>query len=189
MKLAIVVGSTRPKRISPNIAKWIKNEADKLENVEAYLVDLKDYNLPLFDHAKPPQYDTEPQSRPDVQKWLDQLEEADAVVIVTPEYNRAYPGVLKNALDFVAFQLAKKPVMLAGHGSTGGAQAVAGLRITLPGLQAVTAPNVMFLLDPFVKFDENGKPAEGTDVSMPQQSLKSALEDLAWYADALKTAR
>ncbi|MGH7237102.1 MAG: hypothetical protein ACREGF_01035, partial [Candidatus Saccharimonadales bacterium] len=74
------------------------------------------------------------------------------------------------------------------HGSTGGAQAIASLRIMLPGLLAVTVPTAAFLLDQIGnKIDENG--AATQDLSAPQMSVKATIESLLWYAQALKSAR
>ncbi|MGH7196087.1 MAG: NADPH-dependent FMN reductase [Candidatus Saccharimonadales bacterium] len=188
MKLQIIIGSTRPSRVSHRIAKWVAQQATDLADTAVELIDLQDYNLPLFDEAISPQFNPDRQPNPEAKKWLEKLAEADGYVLVTPEYNRSTPAVLKNALDFVDFQMAKKPVALVGHGSSGGAQAIATLRIALPGLQAVSVPTAAFLLDQIgSKIDGDGEASE--DLSAPAQSVKAVLESLAWYASALKVAR
>lgn len=188
MKLQIIVGSTRPNRVSDRIARWVAKQASDIADAEIEIVDLADYNLPFLDEPMSPQFNPNRQPNPEAKKWLDKLAEADGYVLVTPEYNRSTSSVLKNALDYVDFQMAKKPVALVAHGSTGGAQAVAGLRITLPGLQAVSVPTAAFLLDQIgAKIDENGDASE--DLTVPAQSVKAVLESLAWYASALKAAR
>ncbi len=107
MKLQIIIGSTRPGRQSDRLAKWVANEAKNLPDTTAELVDLADYELPMFDEAVSPQFNPDRKPSEPVKKWLDKLAGADAFVLVTPEYNRSYSAVLKNALDYVDFQLAK----------------------------------------------------------------------------------
>lgn len=188
MKLQVIVGSTRPGRVSDRIAKWVANQAKEITGAEVEVVDLADYALPFLDEAISPQYNPERKPEGVVKEWLDKVAEADGYVIVTPEYNRSYSAVLKNALDFLDFQFAKKPVALVAHGSTGGAQAVASLRITLPGVLAVTVPQAAFLLDRIGdKIDENGNATEALEMS--QMAVKASLENLKWYAEALKPAR
>jgi len=174
------------------VARWVAAEARKLSDTSVEIVDLRDYNLPFFDEAISPQYNPQRQPNEAAIKWLDKLAKADDYVLVTPEYNRSYPAVLKNALDYVAFQMAKKPVAFAAHGSTGGAQAVAHLRGVLPGLQAVTVPSATFLTDRASEaMDEAGNLNEELKAKPygPQTVLKNMLEATKWYSDALAAAR
>ena len=192
MKLQIIVGSTRPNRMSDRVAKWVESEANNLPNTTVEVVDLADYTLPFLDEPISPQFN--PDRKPNVvaKKWLDKLAEAGAYVLVTPEYNRSYSAVLKNALDYVDFQFTKKPVALVAHGSTGGAQAVAHLRGVMPGLQAITVPKATFLIGRASEMiDEQGNLKEEIKNNPygPQAALKATLEDTKWYSDALTTAR
>ncbi|MEK7594194.1 MAG: NAD(P)H-dependent oxidoreductase [Patescibacteria group bacterium] len=194
MKLQIIIGSIRQGRVSDRFAKWVEAEAKNLDDTEVEVVDLKDYKLPFFDEPIPPQYNPDRKLDPEVKKWLDKLAEADSYVIATPEYNRSFPGVLKNALDYVDFQLAKKPVALVAHGSTGGAQAVGHLRGTLPGLKAVTVPDATFVVDRVSELihEDTGEILDETVKNNPygpQSALKNTLESLKWYSDALSEAR
>ncbi|HET7629856.1 MAG TPA: NAD(P)H-dependent oxidoreductase [Candidatus Saccharimonadales bacterium] len=188
MKVQVIVGSTRPGRVSDRIAKWVVNHANQLDGVDAELVDLKDYDLPMLDEPISPQYNPERQPNDEAKRWLDKLGEADGYVLVTPEYNRSYPAVLKNALDYVDFQLKRKPVALVAHGSTGGAQAVAHLRGVIPGLQSFTVPSATFLVGRAgLMFDEDGNLDKS--VQGPQVALENTLDELTWYAEALASAR
>ena len=191
MKVAIIIGSTRPNRVTPRLAQWVYNQAKEMTDVEPELLDLADYELPLFNEPGSPQFTPDRKPETAVDKWLLKLAEADAYVLVTPEYNRSTSGVLKNALDYVDFQLEKKPIALVGHGSTGGAQAISHLRGILPGLLAVTVPRATFFIGASEGLDENGSLSQ--DISSkpygPHTSIKQTLTDLKWYADALATAR
>lgn len=191
MKIQVIIGSTRPGRVSERIARWVANEA-KPAGIEVELVDLADYPMPFFDEAISPQYNPARTPGDAVKRWLDKLAEADGYVLVTPEYNRSYPAVLKNALDYVDFQLARKPVALVAHGSTGGAQAVGHLRGVLPGLLAVTVPKATFITGRAGELiDESGKLNAEAQAHPygPAAALKATLADLQWYAAALAAAR
>jgi NAD(P)H-dependent FMN reductase len=192
MKLQIIIGSTRQGRMSDRAAKWVANSAKAVDGVDAELIDLRDYPLPFFDEEISPQYNPNRTPSPEVQKWLDKVAEADAYVLVTPEYNRSYSAVLKNALDHLDFQLANKPVALVAHGSTGGAQAVAHLRAVVPGVQAVTIPAATFFTDRVgEKIDEEGNLDEQIKANPygPQVALDNSLKQLLMYSDALAEAR
>ena len=192
MKLQIIIGSTRPGRISDRLAKWVGNEARNLADTTGELVDLADYNLPMFDEAISPQYNPDRKPSDTVKKWLDKIAEADAFVLVTPEYNRSYSAVLKNALDYIDFQFAKKPVALVAHGTTGGAQAVAHLRGVLPGLLSITTPSATYFSGRVGEMiDEAGELNEEARANPygPQAAITKTLEELKWYSDALTPAR
>ena len=188
MKLGIIIGSIRQGRVSGNMAAWVADAAKKYDGVEVELIDLLDYKLPMFDEAVSPQYNPDRKPEGEVKRWLDKLAEQDAYVIVTPEYNRSVPGVLKNAIDFVAYEMAKKPVAIATHGSTEGAQAVAQLRGIVPALLAVSTP--VFVGLPYM--DAQAMKADGTfeDAGGYRAGqLKAALDDIVWYGNALAAAR
>jgi NAD(P)H-dependent FMN reductase len=193
MKVQVISGSIRQGRVSDKVAHWTLKELQSLPNVEAEIVDLVDYPMPLFDEVAPPQYNPARTPRPEVKKWLDKLAEADAFVLVTPEYNRSFPGALKNALDYIDFQFAKKPIALVAHGSAGGAQAVASLRITLPQMLAVTVPSAtLFVGRAGEMLDDSGELTDEQAKANPygvQGSLKTTLAELQWYGEALATAR
>lgn len=192
MKLQVIVGSTRPGRVSDRVAKWVANEAQKLSDTQVEIVDLADYVLPYIDEPISPQYNPERKPNEVAQKLLNKFAEADAYVLVTPEYNRSYSAVLKNALDYIDFQFKQKPVALVAHGSTGGAQAIGHLRGVLPGLQAITVPVATFFVGQASNgIDEAGNLNEELKNNPygPQTTLTTMLADTKWYSDALSAAR
>ena len=125
MKLGIIIGSTRQGRVSDRLAKWVQKEATTNPDLEVTMLDLRDYEMPFFDEEISPQYNSNRQTTGVVKDWLDAVADQDAYVFVTPEYNRSFSAVLKNALDYVAYEMKGKPVGIATHGSANGAQAVA----------------------------------------------------------------
>lgn len=191
MKLQVIVGSTRPNRITLRVAKWVAATAQAMPDTEVELVDLADYNLPFLDEPLSPRYNPNRTPNPQAKRWLDKLAQADAFVIVTPEYNRSYSAVLKNAIDYVDFQMERKPVALVGHGTTGGAQAIAHLRGVLPGIHAVTVPSATFLMLAAEILDEHGNLRDEVKANPygPQTGLQQMLDSTKWYSDALAAAR
>lgn len=191
MKLQVIVGSTRPGRISERVAKWVVAAATELPDTEVELVDLKDYNLPMLDEPISPRYNPNRTPNPEAKRWLDAIADADAYVLVTPEYNRSYSAVLKNAIDYVDFQMERKPVALVAHGSTGGAQAVSHLRGVLPGIQAITVPSATYLIHAAQLLDEQGNLNEEAKANPhgPLFALQQMLQSTKWYSDALAVAR
>jgi NAD(P)H-dependent FMN reductase len=190
MKIAVVVGATREGRVTDRLATWVAKEVGKQAGVE--VLDLRDYPMPFFDEAKSPRYNPKRKAAPEVQKWLDKVAEFDGYVLVTPEYNRATSAVLKNSLDYLDYQMEQKPVALVGHGSAGGAQAIANLRMALPGVGAVSIPRALFFTDKIGETinDEGILNAELADAPYgPQATLKLAIESLLWYTEALAAAR
>jgi len=188
-KIAVVVGSTREGRATDKLAKWVAKEVGEKADVE--VLDLRDYPMPFLNEPVSPRYNPERKPDPETKKWLDKLGSFDGFVLVTPEYNRATSAVLKNAIDVLDFQLDKKPVALVGHGSSGGAQAIANLRMALPGVGAVSVPQALFFTDRVGEaIDEAGVlNAELVDAPYgPQANLQMMVESLVWYADALKAA-
>ncbi len=189
-KIAVIVGTTRTGRATDKLAKWVAEEVKAVAEVE--ILDLRDFPLPFFDEQIPPRYNPNRQPVAEVQKWLDAVAPFDGYVIVTAEYNRSMPAVLKNALDSLGNEIVDKPVALVGHGSVGGAQAIASLRITIPGNGAFTIPNALFFTDGVADaIDEEGiiKSELQDGPYSPQATLKTTVASLAKYADALSAVR
>jgi NAD(P)H-dependent FMN reductase len=187
-KIAVVVGSTRQGRQTDKLAKWVGNELGKIAEVE--ILDLRDYPMPFMDEPISPRFNPDRQPDAQTKKWLDKVVGFDGYAFVTPEYNRSTSAVLKNAIDVLDHQIEKKPVALFGHGSSGGAQAIANLRMALPGVGAVTVPQALFFTDRVGEaIDEAGVLAADLEPRGHQSSLEMQSQTLVWYADALKAAK
>ena len=191
MKLQIIVGSTRPTRAADKVLPWITAAAAQHPEFETEVLDLRDWQLPLFaehwgsigDPADPAYSDEV------VRRWNRKVAEADAYLIITPEYNHSVPGELKNAIDnvFVSFAFRNKPMAFAGYsgGVGGGIRAIEHLNQIATEVEAVPLRSTVIV--PFVEqaFTGDGQPKDPTaDVS-----LQIALDDLAWWASALRAAR
>ncbi len=118
MNLQIITGSVRKEALGNSVAKWAMNVVGKIEHIDAELLDLRAYNLLLsLEHNN------------DTAKWNEKIAQADAYILITPEYNHGYPAALKNALDH-SKAWDGKPVLLMGYsvGSAAGIRAVEQLR-------------------------------------------------------------
>ena len=194
MKLGIIVGTTRQGRQTPRQAKWVFNTAKQMDDVEAELVDLKDYPMPFFDEPISPRYNPNRQIDPAAVPWLKKLESFDAYVFVTAEYNHSVPGVLKNALDYVTWEIQRKPVQVVSHGASGGARAATDLKEILSESKAVPLPtsSPLAMAGMSELIDEEGNltdVAKAKPYGGPQKALEDMLADLKWYSDALSAAR
>ncbi|HZH78699.1 MAG TPA: NAD(P)H-dependent oxidoreductase [Archangium sp.] len=133
LRLAIIIGSTRPGRKGEAVARWVHDIARKRSDAEFELVDLQDFNLPLLDEPVPPsmgQY-----SQPHTKAWSAKIDSFDAYVFVTPEYNHGPSGALKNAIDFLYREWNNKAAGFVSYGSAGGTRAVEQLRLVMGELQ------------------------------------------------------
>jgi len=150
LKIAIIIGSTRPGRNGEAVAKWVYEIAKKRHDAEFELVDIKEFELPLLDEPVPPsmgQY-----SRPHTKRWAAKINSFDGFVFVTPEYNHGISGALKNAIDFLFAEWNNKAAGFVSYGSVGGARAVEQLRLVLAEVQIATVRNQV-LLSLFTDFE------------------------------------
>lgn len=156
--IAIISASIRIGRNSHRVALYFKNYLESGNLATAEILDLVEYNFPLFDERL--QFQKDPS--PGTLEFAEKIKSSDAVLIVTPEYNGGYPASLKNAIDLLYFEWYHKPVAVAtvSDGVFGGSQVITSLQFTLWKMKAFTVP-AMFPV-PKVKdaFKENGDPTD-----------------------------
>lgn len=189
-KIKIILGSTRPSRFSDKPGNWIFSEVRKKDNVEAELLDLRDYTMPFFNEPMSPAMIKDgAYANEVVRKWAEKIKEADAFIIVTPEYNHGTSGVLKNALDSIYTEWNNKPVGFVSYGGVGGARAVEQLRAVAVELQMAPIRNAVHIQGgPWNLLDEKGNLKDSAFA--PYEKLASAmLDQLIWWGQALKVAR
>lgn len=127
-KVKVIVGSVRTNRVGKSVADWVMRRAQGYEgDLEFELVDLKEVNLPFLDEPVPPRM-SDDYVHEHTREWSRMMQGADALVIVTPEYNYGYPPALKNAIDFLYDEWQGMPVGLVGYGGGGATHAIAQLR-------------------------------------------------------------
>jgi len=136
LRIGIIIGSTRPGRKGEAVAKWAYEIAQKRSDAEFELVDIGDFNLPLLDEPMPPsmgQY-----THDHTKRWSEKIASFDGYVFVTPEYNHATSGALKNAIDFLHAEWVNKAAGFIAYGGASGARAVENLRLIMGELQVAT---------------------------------------------------
>lgn len=191
MKLAVILGSTRAARQTLKQAHWVVNTAKQIEGVEVGLLDLQDYPMPFFAEPISPRYNPNREIDPTAKKWLEKLAAADAYVFVSPEYNHSIPGVLKNAFDYLDWQLVHKPAAIVTHGTVGGARAAMHLKEIISEAKAVPIPESVAFHGVSEGINEEGNISEELKANPygPQAALDGMLAELKWYSDALSAAR
>src|SRR5437763_3005793 len=183
LRIAIIIGSTRPGRKAEAVAKWVYEIAQKRSDAEFELVDIKDFNLPLLDESMSPtlgQYTKE-----HTKVWAAKVDSFDAYVFVTPEYNHATSGALKNAIDFLYKEWTNKAAGFVGYGGASGVRAVENLRLIMGEMQVadVRAQVGLSLFTDFENFSVF-KPA-----AHHEQSVNAMLDQVIAWGGALKTLR
>jgi NAD(P)H-dependent FMN reductase len=177
LRLALIVGSTREGRFATTVADWFA----------AVVTERHDFDLDVLDLAAidlPPVWTVEP--LPAVVEWRERLAQADAFVVVTPEYNHSYPAALKHAIDLNTGEFARKPVGFVSYGGlSGGLRAVEHLRGVFAEAHATTIRETVSFHGTITNFDADGwpiNPAAG-------EAALVLLDDLAWWASTLRAGR
>ncbi len=176
LNIGIILGSTREGRVSPQVGKWIKEIADKRNDANYEIVDIKDFKLPLLGESN---------DQTGVMKWNEKLNQLDGFVFIVSEYNHSISGALKNALDSARDAWNNKSAGIVSYGSTGGARAAEHLRGILGELQVAdvrTHPTLSLFVD-----------FENFSVFKPQalhlDNVNLMLDQVNNWAKALKTVR
>jgi NAD(P)H-dependent FMN reductase len=188
-KIALVIGSTRDTRFAEKPAQWMLEQAQARTDMEVELVDLKDFDLPLFDEAASNMW--MPSSDPKAVAWQNKMEEFDGYIFTVAEYNHSITGALKNALDQAYTQWVRKPMTAIAYGGTGGARALEHLRGIAVELQMVPIRHAVHIGGgDFMAVHPMGKNGPISDIEDHiAPSAKAALDDLVWWANATMTAR
>lgn len=188
LQIKIILGSTRPNRFSEKPGAWMLGEAKKRTDIAAELLDLRDYQMPFFNEPVSPSYKTEEYANEAVERWRNKVKEADAFIVVAPEYNHGYPAVLKNAFDYVYPEWNKKPIGFISYGSVLGARSVEQLRLVAIELQMAPIRNAIHMPYDVVAAAQKGTP--DAEIFAPYAGRAPGfLDQLVWWGKALKAAR
>jgi NAD(P)H-dependent FMN reductase len=183
LKIAVILGSTRPGRNGAKVAQWVLDQAQARTGASYELIDLLDYPLPHLDEPLPPslgQY-----ANDHTRAWAAKIAEYDGYVFVTPEYNHSTSGVLKNAIDYLSAEWNNKAAAFVSYGSLSGVRAVEHLRAIASELQMahVRAQLSFSLADDFENYADF-RPRPQHDKAAPV-----LFDQLEAWAGALKTLR
>ncbi|HVW96269.1 MAG TPA: NAD(P)H-dependent oxidoreductase [Mucilaginibacter sp.] len=185
-KLKIISSTVRPGRKGSIVAGWIGEVAKATGDLDVEILDLGEINLPLMNEAVHPimrQYEHD-----HTKQWSEKIEEADAFIFVTAEYDYSYPASLKNALEYLVHEWAYKPAGIVSYsaGAFAGVRAVMSLKSDLLSLKIVSLGEMVNipLLQQYINDDNQ---------FVPDERLSSAaaimLKQLVRWTKGMKSIR
>ena len=194
-RIGIIIGSTRPLRRGAAVGNWVLTEAHRIDipDVDFELIDLADYDLPVLD--EPVAGIVGDYHHSHTQRWARTIAAFDGFVFVTPEYNHALPGGLKNAIDYLFAEWNDKAAGFVSYGTHGGVRAVENLRLVLAEVMTATVRSQV-ALSVYTDFDYTG--TDPTDPSVTgrfapadrhRSDLSEMLAELTGWAAALRLVR
>lgn len=189
MKLLVVCGTNRLNSNTHKAATWVAEFLNE-QGQTADFIDLHNFSLPWVGQEASSPEDRATTDRDQVKSWSERVQRAEAVIIVVPEYNHGYPGVLKNALDLLYAELNYKPILICGvsSGSLGGARMVEQLRLVLIDLRAVPIREAVYFCEAGELFFAS--PASSNEKLIRyEKQLTKALNELVFLAKPLAMAR
>jgi NAD(P)H-dependent FMN reductase len=181
--IPVILGSVRRNRESIKVATFAVDTLKELGGVTTELLDLKELDLPVMEERLRFRNDA-PVS---VAAFSSKINQADSIVIVTPEYNSGYPGVLKNALDYLKDEYRRKPfgIITVSAAETGGILCLVALRQVVLHLGGVPIPAALLVSRVKESFASNGRPSDPAFA----KRAKSYFDELLWFTEALAAQR
>ena len=189
-RIAVITGSTRDSRFGLKPAEWILAKARARGDWEVELLDIKEFDLPLFNEMASNAWMPSKDGR--AVSWQEAVASFDGFIFVTPEYNRSITGALKNALDQAYTDWNRKAFGIVGYGALGAARAAEHLRTIGIELQMVSTRSAVHIAggDFFAvhPLGGNPQPIEAIEGTIGN-SAKAMLDELDWWTRATMAAR
>jgi len=183
LNILIITGTVRQGRVGRKITDWYHTQAVELfPEVNFRILDAAEINLPLFNEPAPPRLH---KYSPLQERLAESIAWADAYVMITGEYNHSIPGSMKNLLDYVSAEWARKPAAFLGYGASGGIRAIEHIIQILNSLGVASTSNHITINAVWEALDDNGIPKEGYIFG----GIENQLSDLIWWAQTLKSGR
>ncbi len=178
MNVHIIVGSVRKNSQGSKVGAWIQEAVDSHDGVKAELLDLHNWDLPLYNEAMPPlalggKYESQIGT-----EWAAKIAEGDAYIFVTPEYNHGYSAAIKNAIDWIGTEWAGKPAAIVGYSMTpnGGVLGVEQLKPVLTQIKLIQVSHNPLVRAVHEAFDENGQPKDKALTTSLEGALTSLID-------------
>ncbi len=175
--IPLILGTARQGRQSENVARFVFEQTQKRADVETEVIDVRELPMKLDDAG-------EQMKDP---KFAAAIERCDGLIIVAPEYNHGYPGLLKHALDMNLKEYIHKAVGICGvsAGPFGGARVIEGLLPVMRELGLVTIFEDVNFGKVGTFFDERGRLLDQSYV----RRVDKFLNELIWMARVLRHGR
>jgi NAD(P)H-dependent FMN reductase len=188
VKIALIVGSTRPNRFADVPARWIEQGAAERSDLTLETLDLRDWPLPFLAEPLPPSATGGVYSHPTAERWRQTIGGFDGFIATAAEYNHGPTAVLKNALDSALNEWQDKPLTFVGYGGVGGARAIEQLRLNAIELQMAPLKKAVHIgLEPFLGVLTQGKALD--DYPYLVAARTAMFDQLVWWTRALAAAR
>lgn len=183
LHIPVLLGSIRRNRESIKVARYALSCLQQFRCAQTELLDLKEINLPMMEERLRYRDDLPPSAV----LFSSKIRQADAIVIVTPEYNGGYPGVLKNALEYLKDEYRRKPfgIITVSAVETGGILCLVSLRQVVLQLGGVPIPAALLVPRVQETFDSSGKPRDPAF----SKKAKAFFDELFWFTEALSARR
>ncbi len=177
--IPLLLGTNRKARESEDVAKWVYSKMGERDEIEPQYFDVRDFKLPLDDYG--------PELGPKYPDWRDAIIKADGLVIVTPEYNHGYPGILKSVLDLLLKEYIHKAVAFVGVSSHawGGTRVIEACVPMVRELGLAVTFTDLYFPNAASKFDEDGKLLDAAY----EKRVKEFLDELVWMSRVLRLGR
>jgi NAD(P)H-dependent FMN reductase len=173
--ISIISSSIRPERNSHRVVLYFKKYLEENNLAKPHIIDLKEYNFPIFDNT------LKVQKNPaaNLVAFAEKIKLSDGIIMVTPEYNGSYPASLKNAIDVLYTEWRHKPIAIVtvSAGPFGGSQALVALQFTLWKMMAWTIPAMFSVPNVTQGYDENGN---ATDKAATDKLAAVFIKELLW---------
>ncbi|GAB3954705.1 NADPH-dependent FMN reductase [Micromonospora vulcania] len=174
LRIAVIIGSTREGRAGDRVARWFVDQAERHDDLAVTVVDLTEYEFPAS-------YPAEPTAS--IKAFVREVGQADAFVVVTPEYNHSFPAALKQAIDYAYDEWQAKPVGFVSYGCRStGLHAVDQLRTVFTALHAMTVRD-------HVGIDLLGGEPTPLCTDELRRDTRVLLDQLRWWGLALRDGR
>lgn len=189
-RIHVLLGSTRTGRYGDKPAHWLLGRLHRNPAVAAELLDLRDWPLPFFDDPTAPAMADGKYAQPAAQRWAAKIAEADAYIVIVAEYNHGYTAVLKNAFDWIYQEWNNKPIAYVGYGNAGGARAIEQLRAVAVELEMAPIRRAVSISSTIYNATVKEQAPARPELFEPlDKSADAMIDQLLWWAKALKTAR
>jgi NAD(P)H-dependent FMN reductase len=175
--IPVILGTVRKGRASENVAKFVYNEVKKREGVETELIDIRQLPFPIDDAGESIKNS----------EFSDKMSRADGLILVVPEYNHGYPGMLKHVLDTNLKEYIHKAVGVCGV-SAGGFGGVRMIQNLLPVLRELGLVTIFWdgnFSAAHTLFDAEGKILDESHI----KRMDKFLAELIWMSKVLRYGR
>lgn len=187
-KVGIISGSVRKNSLGTKIFDYLRSVMPNTNDVTFEWINLADFNLPMFGLDQMPLGGEACDLDVEQERWIETIERQDGLAIISPEYDHAIPGSLKNAIDYIGTQVDHKPLQIItySHSADGGMMAAESMVEIFQMLRMMVLPKPVLLRKAHEYFDDEGNfivAAPGAEYF--SKKLEAGFDELVFYSRLL----